>query len=137
MPQLQINQQPQTRVMTGTCAQCPAFVDYQGTRNRGLCQLFNEVTYAHHSKTQTCDLSLKSHSLTTTGIKVFVSLATEKVEDDGFGYPVPVETQQIEVTVDQLTKEAVHRVIRGRKDCEGYHVMDLWRPIEVEPALVF
>ncbi len=137
MPQTTKNVPERPLTQPSTCSTCPAFVDYQGARNRGLCQLFNEITYKHHPKTKTCDLSLEINALTTTRIKVFVSLATEAIEDDGYGYPVPVNTKQIEVTVNELTPEAVHRVIRGLKDCEGYKVMDFWRPIEVDPMLVF
>ncbi len=40
-----------------TCSSCPMFRDYQDN-GRGLCKVFDQVTYRHHSLTQDCLTSL-------------------------------------------------------------------------------
>ncbi len=44
-----------------TCKSCPMFRDYQDN-GRGLCKVFDQVTYRHHSLTQDCLTSLESET---------------------------------------------------------------------------
>ncbi len=44
-----------------TCSSCPMFRDYQDN-GRGLCKVFDQVTYRHHSLTQDCLTSLSSET---------------------------------------------------------------------------
>ena len=41
-----------------TCANCRQFDDFNEQRGRGLCKVFDQVTYRHHSLTQDCLTSL-------------------------------------------------------------------------------
>ena len=43
-----------------TCESCPEFNDFNEQRGRGLCKVFDQVTYRHHSLTQDCLTSLES-----------------------------------------------------------------------------
>ncbi len=53
--------QIQTEVPTAcTCESCPKFNDFNEQRGRGLCKVFDKVTYRHHSLTQDCLTSLSS-----------------------------------------------------------------------------
>ncbi len=45
-----------------TCANCPQFDDYGETRGRGLCKVFEKITYRHHALTQDCLTSLPSET---------------------------------------------------------------------------
>ena len=45
-----------------TCESCPEFNDFNEQRGRGLCKVFDQVTYRHHSLTQDCLTSLSSET---------------------------------------------------------------------------
>jgi hypothetical protein len=67
---------------------------------------------------------------------VRVELHTLAVEDDGYGYPVPVDSQVIEVTVNQLTREAVETALQPLLNLSEWVVTDFWQP-EPEPESEF
>ncbi|VEP16095.1 conserved hypothetical protein [Hyella patelloides LEGE 07179] len=41
-----------------SCSNCPQFNDYQDSRSRGWCSLFNHVSFKHHPFTRDCQLNL-------------------------------------------------------------------------------
>ena len=116
-----------------TCGTCPYFEDYQ-ERGRGLCHIYDEVTRRHWEKTGDCTLAIKSLErecridATTVAYPVKVELATRAIEDNGDGYPVPVETVSLLVAVSRLSTEAVIAATVAKGYSEGYRVMDWWQP---------
>ena len=57
-----------------------------------------------------------------------VELHSKEVEDDGFGYPVPVHSQALEVTVLQLTRSAVEAALASSFDLSEWTVGRFWKP---------
>jgi hypothetical protein len=55
-------------------------------------------------------------------------LTSKKVEDDGYGYPVPVEEKLVEVVVAKPTRELVIEAIATRNDLHGYEIVNFWQP---------
>ncbi|MGK7875670.1 MAG: hypothetical protein AB4426_20930 [Xenococcaceae cyanobacterium] len=74
-----------------TCQSCPFFDDYHDQRGRGWCRAFDNPARRHHPRTIDCELVIQSHT-------VMVEVHTKAVEDDGYGYPVPVDSQVIVTT---------------------------------------
>lgn len=109
------------------CATCPLFHDYQDPRERGFCEAFEEVTRKHHRATASCITAIQSLKQSTT-CTVKVQLTTVTVEDDGYGYPVPIDDLQIDVVVAQPSMELVEAAIAQRKDLQGYRIIDFWQP---------
>ena len=45
-----------------TCASCPQFNNFNESRGRSWCKLFDKVAYSHHPLTQDCKLYLPSNN---------------------------------------------------------------------------
>ena len=41
-----------------TCASCPKFKDFNESRGRGLCTIFDKIVFSHHPFTSDCKLNL-------------------------------------------------------------------------------
>jgi hypothetical protein len=108
---------------SSTCQSCPFFDDYQDERERGWCRGFDRPARLHHPKTPDCEQVSQPPFQT-----VRVELHTLAVEDDGYGYPVPVDSQVIEVTVNQLTREAVETALQPLLNLSEWVVTDFWQP---------
>jgi hypothetical protein len=59
---------------------------------------------------------------------VSVELHTRAVEDDGYGYPVPVDSQVIQVNVHQFTQEAVEIALQSLVDLSEWAIAHVWQP---------
>jgi hypothetical protein len=59
-----------------------------------------------------------------------VLLTSFEVEDDGYGYAVPVDEKLIEVVVARPTRELVEAAIATRQDLHGYEIVNFWQPEE-------
>jgi hypothetical protein len=111
-----------------TCATCPLFHDYQDSRERGLCQAFDKVTRKHHLLTADCTSAIQAPKQQSISCTVKVQLITEAVEDDGYGYAVPVDECIIDVVVAHPSMELVEAEIAHREDLSGYRIVDFWQP---------
>ena len=122
-----------TQVQQSTCATCPYFKDYSD-RGRGLCYIFDQVTRRHWEKSSDCDCAIKTLErechidAPTVAYPVMVELATRAIEDNGDGYPVPVETVNLLVAVSRLSSEAVIAAAIAKGYSEGYQLMNWWQP---------
>jgi hypothetical protein len=112
---------------TLTCANCPFFSDFYD-RERGLCQVFEQVTRKHNPRTSDCDLSIKSLLKQPKSCTVKVELVTEAVEDDGSGHAVPIDSRTVEVMVAQPLQALVEMEIASRNDLQGWEVATFWLP---------
>jgi hypothetical protein len=110
-----------------TCANCPFFSDFYD-RERGLCQVFEQVTRKHNPRTSDCDLQIDSLLKQPKTCSVMVELITEAVEDDGSGHAVPINSLTVEVTVAQPIKGLVELEIASRHDLQGLLVATFWQP---------
>jgi len=109
-----------------TCAQCPFFSDFND-RERGLCQVFEQVFKRHNPRTSDCDLQIESLLKQPKNCAVMVELITEAVEDDGSGHAVPVNSRTVEITVAQPIKALVKLAIANRNDLHGWQVATFWQ----------
>jgi hypothetical protein len=112
-----------------TCSGCAYFSDFSDSRGQGWCRVFNQSAKRHHQRTSDCDssiLTLEKENQPATLIKV--QLTTEAVEDDGYGYAVPVDHLIIDVFVTHPSRELVKAAIAERKDLQGYRIDDFWIP---------
>jgi hypothetical protein len=106
-----------------TCQSCPFFEDYQDKQGSGWCQAFDKPARQHHPISSDCDLVSQNRLKT-----VRVELYTRAVEDDGHGYPVPVDSQVIEVTVDQFMRERVEAALHPLLDLSRWVITHFWQP---------
>jgi hypothetical protein len=118
-----------------TCANCPFFSNYYD-RDRGLCQVFEQVTRKHNPRTSDCDLQIESLLQQPKTCTVMVELITEVVEDDGSGHAVPLDSCTVEVTVAQPIRALVEMAFAERaggnlatqKNLQGWQVATFWQP---------
>jgi hypothetical protein len=130
MPQLQTLQPTpitKQRSTALTCANCPYFQDFYD-RERGLCQVFEQVFKKHNLRTSDCDLSIASLLKQPKTCTVKVELITETVEDDGSGHAVPIDSRTVEVMVAQPLRALVEMAIATQKNLQGYQVANFWQP---------
>jgi hypothetical protein len=112
-----------------TCAECRYFSDFNDARGRGLCRVFDSVARRHHQRTSDCDSSIKTIEGETKPAFLFkVLLTSTEIEDDGYGYPVPVDEKLVEVVVARPTRELVEAALANRNDLHGYQIVDFWQP---------
>jgi hypothetical protein len=126
MPQTTAFQPTQNTKPLSTCATCPYFQDFYD-RERGLCQVFEQVFKKHNPRTTDCDLSIASLLKQPKTYAVMVELITYEVEDDGYGYPVPIDSCTVEVNVAQPIKALVEAEIASRHDLQGWQVARFWQ----------
>jgi hypothetical protein len=112
-----------------TCAECRYFSDFGDERGRGLCRVFDMVARRHHQRTSDCDSSIKTIEGETQPAFLFkVLLTSTEIEDDGYGYAVPVDEKLVEVVVAKPTRELVEKALANRNDLHGYEIVDFWQP---------
>jgi hypothetical protein len=126
MPQLQALQPTQNTKPLSTCATCPYFQDFYD-RERGLCQVFEQVFKKHNPRTTDCDLQIESLLKQPKTYTVMVELITSEVEDDGSGHAVPLDCRTVEVNVAQPIKALVEAEIASRHDLQGWQVATFWQ----------
>jgi hypothetical protein len=138
MPQLQTLQPTpitEQRSTALTCANCPFFSDFYD-RERGLCQVFEQVFKKHNPRTSDCDLQIESLLKQPKTCTVKVELITSEVEDDGSGHAVPIDSRTVEVTVAQPLRALVEMAFAERaggnlstqKNLQGWQVATFWQP---------
>jgi hypothetical protein len=59
---------------------------------------------------------------------VCVELQTNAVEDDGSGYPVPIDSQVLQVNGPRLTREAVEVALHSLIDLSKWTIAQIWQP---------
>jgi hypothetical protein len=112
-----------------TCANCRYFSDFDDERGRGLCRVFDTVAKRHHHKTETCISSINIlEGETKPAFEVWVTLYSREVEDDGYGYPVPVDEKLVKIIISKPTRELVEAAISNRSDLHGYEIVNFWQP---------
>ena len=115
MPQIQESQSSQTVQLCATCETCPMFINYEGTRNRGTCTLFDKVTLSHHKQTQDCRNHLQ---------EVTVHLYSEAQEQDpDDGHWEPQAQISLSLFLSEITEEVVHKVFTvHQQEFYGFYV---------------
>lgn len=106
-----------------TCESCTFFNDYNDERGRGWCQAFDHPSRRYHAKTSSCELLTPNQT-------VMVELYTKAVEDDGDGYPVPVDSRIVELTVPQITREEVEAGLQPGFDLSEWVIYHFWKPYD-------
>lgn len=90
------------------CSGCAYFCDFNDPRGGGWCRVFNQSAKRHHQRTSDCDSSIKTlERESKPAFLVKVQLTTEAVEDDGYGYPVPVDEKVIDLVIAQPIRSLV------------------------------
>lgn len=88
------------------------------------------MTRLHHRSTVTCEREIQALKQQPKTYTVAVELITEEVEDDGYGYPVPVDDLIITLVVPKLDRELIERIVATRSDLRGYVVMSFWQQLD-------
>ncbi|MBR8831744.1 MAG: hypothetical protein N5P05_002662 [Chroococcopsis gigantea SAG 12.99] len=104
-----------------TCEFCPFFKDYDDSRGRGWCLGFDRYVRKHHRRSWSCELLTENRT-------VMVQLYTRAVEEDDDGYPVPVDSHLVKLTVAQPTRENVEGKIRQLFDLSQWEIGSFWEP---------
>jgi hypothetical protein len=87
------------------------------------------VARRHHQRTSDCDSSIKTLKRESQpAFLLKVLLTSFEVEDDGYGYPVPVDEKLVEVVVAKPTRSLVEAALANRNDLHGYQIVDFWQP---------
>lgn len=107
-----------------TCQFCPCFDSYQDKQGRGWCRAFNKPARLYHPRTSDCEWAINPIPSQT----INVELHTHAVEDDGYGYPVPVNSQVLQVTVHSLTREVVETALQSLVDLSEWAIAQIWQP---------
>ena len=110
-----------------TCSQCPMFLNFEGTRNRGWCSAFNHLARTYHPRTNSCELAIKEYQQKNP-VEVQVTLCSHELaidSDEGFTYPK--EERVISFFVEEVTKKAVYKAFEVHQSLfpgfyiAGYH----------------
>ncbi|WP_013321017.1 hypothetical protein [Gloeothece verrucosa] len=109
--------------LTETCESCTFFEDYQDERDRGWCHAFNQSARKHHPKTHDCELVSIEPPKT-----VKVQLHSKAVEEDDCGYAVPVDSVVIDLTVNEITRNALETALQSLLDLSEWAIADFWQP---------
>ncbi len=80
------------------------------------------------------DKRLLDKERTVTSFRYFVHIVSQHQEDDGYGYPVPVEVLLLDVVVSEPTRACIRRVL-DEAGYQEYEIADYWRPCSFEPIL--
>jgi hypothetical protein len=107
-----------------TCQSCPCFDNYQDEQGRGWCRAFNQAARLYHPRTRDCDWVKDS----VPPQAVSVELQSKAVEDDGCGYPIPVDSQVLQVTVHPFTQAAVETALQSLLDLSEWEIARIWQP---------
>lgn len=107
-----------------TCANCPFFKDYGEYRGQGLCHLSGKVTRRRWRKVSDCYLAIvalkREYQLKDSDVAYAVMaelISREEEEQDG--YPVPVETVDLLLTVPRLETTAV--IAAAKRSLRRWH----------------
>jgi len=89
--------------------------------------LFEQVFKKQNLRTSDCDRSIESLLKQPKTCTVKVELITKAVEDDGFGYPVPIDSRTVEVSVAQPIKALVELEISLCNDLQSWEIARFWQ----------
>jgi hypothetical protein len=93
--------------------------------------VFDIVARRHHQRTSDCDSSIKTlERESQPAFLLKVELTSTEIEDDGYGYPVPVDEKLVEVVVAKPTRSLVEAAIATLQDLHGYEIVNFWQPEE-------
>ncbi len=128
MTQFTVNQAEQHLQPCATCADCPMFLDFQGTRNRGWCSAFERMARTYHPRTNSCELAIKEYQ-EKNPVEVAVTLCSHELEideDEGFSYPK--EERVISFFVEEVSKKAVYQAFEAHQSqFPGFYIADYRR----------
>ena len=92
-----------------TCADCPLFSNFDGTRNRGWCSGFNRLARTYHPCTNSCKLAIKEYQ-EQNPVEVAVTLCSHELAiDEDEGFPYPKEERVISFFVEEVSKTEVYQ----------------------------
>ncbi len=124
MTQLTVNQAQQLLQPCATCTDCPMFLDFRGTRNRGWCHAFNHLARTYHPRTNSCELAIKEYQKKNP-VEVAVTLCSHELavdEDEGFTYPK--EERVITFFVEEVTRKAVTEAFEPHQhEFPGFYIL--------------
>ncbi len=111
-----------------TCAECPMFLNFEGTRNRGWCSAFNHLARTYHPRTNSCELAIKEYQ-EKNPVEVAVTLCSHELaidEDEGFTYPS--EERVISFFVEEVSRKAVYKAFEPHQSqFPGFYILDYHR----------
>ncbi len=111
-----------------TCADCPMFSNFEGTRNRGWCSAFSHLARTYHPRTNSCELAIKEYQ-EKNPVEVAVTLCSHELdidEDEGFIYPK--EERVISFFVEEMTRQAVYKAFEAHQhEFPGFYILDYHR----------
>ena len=110
-----------------TCADCPMFLDWQGTRNRGWCSAFSHMARTCHPRTNTCELAIKEYQ-EKNPVEVAVTLCSHELDIDDDGVTSPKQERVISFFVEEVTKKAVYEAFEPHQSqFPGFYIADYHR----------
>ena len=111
-----------------TCIDCPLFLNWEGTRNRGWCGAFERMAKTYHPRTNDCELAIKQHQ-EENPIEVQVTLCSHELGvDPDDAHIFAKEHQVISLVVPEITRKAVMKAFEKFKDqFQGFYVLDFNR----------
>ncbi len=106
------------------CADCPMFLNFEGTRNRGWCSAFSRIARTYHPRTNSCELAIEEHQ-EQNQVEVAVTLCSHELdidEDEGFSYPK--DERVISLFVEEVTRKAVTEAFEVHQhEFPGYYIL--------------
>ena len=123
MTQITLKQSKSALHPCPTCIDCPLFLNFEGTRNRGWCGAFNKVARTYHPRTNTCELAIKEYQ-EQKPIEVAVTLCSHELAiDEDEGFPYPKEERVISFIVEEVTRKAVHKAFEAHQhEFPGFYI---------------
>ena len=107
-----------------TCSNCPMFLNFEGTRNRGWCSAFNHLARTYHPRTNSCELAIKEYQ-EKNHVEVQVTLCSHELAiDEDEGFPYPKEERVISFFVEEVTKTAVYKAFEAHQhEFTGFYIL--------------
>ena len=114
----------QTLQPCATCAECPMFSNFEGTRNRGWCSAFNHLARTYHPRTNSCELAIKKYQ-EQNPVEVAVTLCSHELDiDEDEGFPYPKEQRVISFFVEEVNRKAVTEAFEAHKhEFPGFYIL--------------
>ena len=107
-----------------TCADCPMFSNFKGTRNRGWCSAFSRIARTYHPRTNSCELAIEEYQRKNK-VEVAVTLCSHELaidEDEGFSYPK--DERVISLFVKEVTRKAVTEAFEAHQhEFPGFYIL--------------
>ncbi len=110
-----------------TCIDCPLFLNWQGTRNRGWCGAFNKMARTYHPRTNSCELAIKEYQ-EKNPVEVAVTLCSHELDIDEDGVTSPKQERVLSFFVEEVTRKAVIEAFEAHQSqFPGFYIADYRR----------